>query len=124
MTIELRKYMDYVEDNEDKFFDPWEFAFEELGGKKVLFCSSSYWGYGGSIDVDILLTDGRILSYEYNFDSCCDRFDYDHPHDKIVEDIKQHATFFDNMNQYNSWVNTLPNEFDGSENERKIFKGE
>jgi hypothetical protein len=131
MSIQLQQYMDYAEDDESKFFDPWESVFEDMGGRTVLFCSSSYWGYGGSIDIDILLSDGRVLSYNYAFDSCCDRLegscDEDNNNPEIEEDVKQEATFFDDLVQYNAWVDTLPADGWGDfkeENVRKVFRRE
>lgn len=125
----LKQYMDYVDDDKEaEFFDPWDSVFETLGGVKVMFCSSSYWGYGGSIDIDILLSDGRILSYSYAFDSCCDRLEGtcdDEGQKEIEDDIKQHATYFDDLAQYNAWVDTLPGDGWGEfkeENERKVFR--
>lgn len=125
--MHLKQYMDYVDDDEQRdFFEAWELVFEGMGTQKVLFCSSSYWGYGGSIDIDILLSDGRVLSYEYAFDSCCDRLegtcdDEDNNRD-IEEDIKTHATYFDDLALYDRWVDTLPRDFDGEDNERRIFR--
>ena len=125
----LKQYMDFVHDDcGDDYFDPWESVFMTLGGVKVMFCSSSYWGYGGSIDIDILLLDGRVLSYNYAFDSCCDRLEGtcdDEDSKEIEEDVKQEATFFDDLAQYNKWVDTLPADGWGEfkeENERKIFR--
>jgi len=120
--------MDYADEEEQReFFDAWENVLEGMGAQKVLFCSSSYWGYGGSIDIDILLSDGRILSYEYAFDSCCDRLEgscEDGESTEIEEDIETHATYFDDIDQYDKWVDTLPDEEYGAreENERKVFR--
>jgi hypothetical protein len=128
--LDLKQYMDYAEDEKDRgFFEAWETIFEGIGAQKVLFCSSSYWGYGGSIDIDILLSDGRVLSYEYGFDSCCDRLEgaceEGGDNTDIEEDITTHATYFDNLTQYDAWVDTLPPDGWGDwkeENERKAFR--
>lgn len=126
----LKQYMDYIDDDKDgDFFDPWDSVFVTLGGVKVMFCSSSYWGYGGGIDIDILLLDGRVLSYSYAFDSCCDRLGEctldDEGCKEIEEDIEQEATFFDDLAQYNAWVGTLPADNWGDykgDNERRVFR--
>jgi hypothetical protein len=82
----------------------------------------------------MLCQDGRVLSYEYNFDSCCDRLegcayndddegDTEESCVEIDEDITTHATFFDTLGQYISWVDTLPDEMGGQtgmvENDRR-----
>ncbi len=118
MGINLRQYMDYADSEEDKdFFKIWENALISLGAKDILFCTSDYWGYGGSIDFDVLLSNGKVLSYSYAFDSCGDRLDYSRSPGEIEEDIDKHATYFDNITQYGSWVNTLPrDEYEDSGN--------
>jgi len=124
--MNLKQYMEHDDKNKD-FFGPWESVFEGMGAQEVLFCSSSYWGYGGSIDIDILLSDGRVLSYGYAFDSCCDRLEGscdDGEETEIIEDVEQHATYFDDLAQYDAWVDTLPDNIyrPYGEDERKIFR--
>jgi len=125
MGLDLRQYMGYTNSDEEKdFFELWEDAFVTLGAQEVLFCTSDYWGYGGSIDIDILLSDGRVLSYSYAFDSCCDRLEGTDAGSDIEDDIKESATYFDNLAQYDAWVDTLPKEddLDGDNNVRKNQK--
>ena len=114
MTLKIGSYMTYVEEEEDRaVFQSWELVFEAMGIEKVLYCSCSYWGYGGDLEIDLLLKDGRVASYDYAFDSCCDRLDYEHNGTEVEEDIKTHTTFFDTLTQYDEWVDTLPdNEWD------------
>ena len=127
MPISLKQYKEYSEDKD--YFQAWEDILNEMGAKKVLFCEITYYGYGGSIDFDILLEDGKIISYSYGFDSCCDRLTCACTKE-IDEDIRQESTFFDNMKQYNAWVDTLPDnnvfckERKAAKLQRRINKGE
>lgn len=124
-TLNIGSYMDYVDEDRGRdFFENWECAFQDMGIDKVLYCSCSYWGYGGSLELDILLNDGRVVSYDYAFDSCCDRLDYSSEQKDIDDDIMQHATFFDDLVQYDSWVDMLPKDpyDDVDENNRKNAK--
>jgi hypothetical protein len=89
------------------FFKDWENVVNDLGAKTVLFCDVDYCSYDGWLEFDILLDDGRVISYAYGFDSCCDRL-CGADKKKIKEDIKQESTFFDNIEQYDAWVDTLP----------------
>ena len=95
------------------YFKEWEDVFnDKYDAQEVIYKSVSYWGWGGWLDIDILLRDGRVLSYEYGFDSCCDRLECACS-SEIDEDITTHATFFDNIGQYVDWVETLPDEMGG-----------
>lgn len=125
MGLNLRQYMEYADSEKDKdFFEIWENALISLGAKEVLFCTSDFWGYGGSIDLDVLLSNGKVLSYSYAFDSCCDRLDYSRASKDIDDDIDSHATYFDDITQYDTWVDTLPpgEQEDSESNLRKNAK--
>lgn len=125
MSINLKQYMGYAESEEgENFFEIWEDALITLSAKDILFCTSDFWGYGGSIDFDVLLSSGKVLSYSYAFDSCCDRLDYSRSPEEIEEDITSHSTYFDDITQYDSWVDMLSSgELEDSENSlRKTAK--
>ncbi|MCP3924537.1 MAG: hypothetical protein GY714_18340 [Desulfobacterales bacterium] len=93
-VCEQARYTDILED-----------LIEELGGDKILSCNyeSDYQGY---VDIDVLLNDGRIFSYNYYYGSCsgCDCWEHaEHSNEKIIEIMKKEATFFDNIEYYNKW---------------------
>lgn len=61
--------------------------------------------YQGHVDVDALLSDGRVYSYCYYYGSCsgCDEWEAEnYSGDKIFEIMKD-ATYFDDMEQYKKW---------------------
>jgi hypothetical protein len=63
--------------------------------------------YQGHVDIDVLLSDGRVLSYEYWYGSCsgCDEWESrDLSDEEIVSTMEQEATIFDNLEQYNEWI--------------------
>lgn len=125
MGIKIQVPLDEWDEERDRdFFSEWEDVFNEMGAEKILYNSVSYWGYGGWLDIDILLKNGKVVSYEYGFDSCCDRLDYcwdedESSCDEIADDIRTHITTFDSIDQYIAWVDTLPDDIDG-ENERRV----
>lgn len=73
-----------------------------LKGKEVLYLKyeSDYQGY---VDIDVLLEDGRVFSYEYSYGSCsgCDDWEYRQLTDQqILEEMKKGATYFDKLEDY------------------------
>ncbi len=71
--------------------------------------------YEGFVDVDALLDDGRVFSYNYSYGSCggCDEWESRELTDAEVENtMMQEATYFDNIAQYNEWNSTRPNKGD------------
>lgn len=62
--------------------------------------------YEGFCYVEILLKDGRVFSYGYEFDYRDGRDDWEIrylPEDEIKKEMKEDATYFDNIDQYNKW---------------------
>jgi hypothetical protein len=77
----------------------------ELGGKDVLRLDY-YSDYQGHVDLDVLLNDGRVFSYQYSYGSCsgCDGWEYRGLSDKEIKtEMLRDATFFDDMEQYYAW---------------------
>ena len=87
----------------------------ELGGKEVLRLEYES-DYSGYVDIDVLLEDGRVISYKYWYGSCsgCDDWELRSLTDEdIKQEMRQEATFFDNLESYNKW-----REMVNKENER------
>lgn len=66
--------------------------------------------YQGFVDVDILLEDGRVFSYKYYYGSCegCDDWENRNLLDtEIADEMLQEATFFDNIDQYNKYIESI-----------------
>lgn len=62
--------------------------------------------YQGFVDISALLSDGRVFSFLYYYGSCngCDDWESRELNNEQVKDeMKQHATFFDNIEQYKHW---------------------
>lgn len=83
-----------------------------LGGKKVLRLDyeSDYQGY---VDIDVLLSDGRVFSYMYSYGSCsgCDEWEArDLSDEQIGEAMLQEATFFASIGAYNDWRKKVNDE--------------
>jgi len=82
-----------------------ENVLDRLGAEKIL--KEEYEDdYQGYIDVDVLLKDGRVFSYEYSYGSCsgCDSWEaMDYSIEQIEAEMLTEATFFDNIDQYNKW---------------------
>lgn len=78
---------------------------EELVGKKLLRKEyESNWQ--GFVDVDVLLTDGRVFSYKYYYGSCsgCDEWESEMYTDLEIKNIMlKEATIFNNLIDYNKW---------------------
>lgn len=65
--------------------------------------------YSGYVDIDVLLEDGRVFSYLYNYGSCsrCDEWERrDLSHNEIMEVMKTECTYFDSTRQYQKWIET------------------
>ncbi len=76
-----------------------------LGGEKVLRLDYEG-GYQGHVDIDVLLSDGRVFSYKYWYGSCsgCDEWEArDLSDEQIGEVMLQEATFFASIDAYNDW---------------------
>lgn len=67
-------------------------------------------GHSGYVDIDVLLKDGRVFSYNYLYGSCsgCDEWECRNlPRDDIEKIMKQEATFFDSLEQYKKWSENI-----------------
>lgn len=78
-----------------------------LLGKEVLRLEYEA-DYSGYVDIDVLLEDGRVISYKYWYGSCsgCDGW-IELPEKQIKERMKaemqQEATFFESLESYGKW---------------------
>ena len=62
--------------------------------------------YQGDVDVDILLSDGRLICYYYSYGSCsgCDTWEAESLTDEqIKEEMKTGATYFSSFDEYQQW---------------------
>jgi len=62
--------------------------------------------YQGFVDVDVLLKDGKVFSYNYSYGSCsvCDEWESRELTDEEIKIImKTESTIFDDIEQYNEW---------------------
>lgn len=72
----------------------------------IILREVSHCDYQGDVDVDILLSDGRVFSYYYSYGSCsgCDTWEAEGLTDEQVkEEMKTKATYFSNFNEYQQW---------------------
>lgn len=63
--------------------------------------------YSGSVDIDVLLKDGRVFSYYYSYGSCygCDDWEHRNLSDKIIKlEMLREATFFKDMQEYERFI--------------------
>jgi hypothetical protein len=63
--------------------------------------------YQGFVNIDALLDDGRVFSYNYSYGSCsgCDEWEDRELKDAAIEEIMSNeATYFDDIDQYNKWL--------------------
>lgn len=63
--------------------------------------------YQGFVDVDVLLSDGRVFSYAYSYGSCSECDEWENlglSYEEIINTILQEATFFNSINEYNQWL--------------------
>ena len=93
-------------------------ALDMLGGGKEVLRVDYISDYQGYLDIDVLLNDGRVFSYMYEYGSCsgCDpwegtEFDFDKNsgHPKLACFILDEATIFDDMTQYVAWRSSITN---------------
>lgn len=87
----------------------------ELQADKVLYedFKDDYQGY---VEVDVLLKDGRVFSYRYSYGSCsgCDEWeDRGLTDEEIVQQMKIEATFFNNLSDYNAFLEKVPENYNG-----------
>jgi hypothetical protein len=62
--------------------------------------------YQGFVDIDVLLENGRVFSYNYSYGSCsgCDEWeDRSYSDAEIAEEMREHAVLFENIDEYNLW---------------------
>lgn len=77
----------------------------ELGAVKVLREEFEN-DWQGFVDVDILLNDGRVYSFYYSYGSCsgCDAWEANnYSEETIKQEMKNDASYFDNIDHYNTW---------------------
>ena len=71
--------------------------------------------YQGFVDCSVLLEDGKVFSYKYWYGSCsgCDEWESDDlTEDQIAQRMLSEATFFENIEQYNTWRAGCENDDD------------
>jgi hypothetical protein len=93
---------------DSRYGDILEDVLSFLNGKEILYKSYED-DYQGYVDVDMLLSDGRVFSYYYSYGSCsgCDEWEAEeYSNEKIKVIMIQEATFFDNIDMYNEWCKT------------------
>ena len=81
-------------------------ALESLGGLVVLKENFEN-DYQGFVDVDVLLSDGRIFSYSYSYGSCsgCDTWEAKgYTDEEVIQEMKETATYFNNTEEYEAWL--------------------
>ena len=89
---------------------------DRLGGEKILRLEyeSDYQGY---VDIDVLLSDGTVMSYYYSYGSCsgCDSWEAEDLDDAGIESaMLQEMTFFSNIHEYNLWCEDVKNNSNNS----------
>lgn len=63
--------------------------------------------YQGFVDVDVLLSDGRVFSYAYSYGSCsgCDEWEnLGLSTEEIKKTMLTEATIFNSIEEYNKWI--------------------
>lgn len=81
----------------------------KLRGEEILRLSYES-DYQGDVDIDVLLSDGRVFSYNYNYGSCsgCDEWESRGLSDNEIEaTMLSEATIFDSRKQYDKWRKTI-----------------
>ena len=76
-----------------------------LSAERILYCKFVA-DWQGEVDIDVLLRDGRVFSYYYNYGSCsgCDEWEAkDYSDSEINQIMEKEATFFDDIQQYSDW---------------------
>ena len=92
-----------------------EYALNGLGAEEILYCRYEA-SWQGDMDIDVLLSDGRVASYHYYYGSCsgCDRwegeFGYDNETESIANVMLDEMTIFESVETYERWKKTLPDE--------------
>lgn len=86
----------------------WQEAIDSLGGGVEVLFEDAYSDWQGHLDMDVLLTDGRVASYYYSYGSCsgCDR--WEDSGENVTQVMLDEMTIFDNREQYDKWVASLP----------------
>lgn len=83
-----------------------ESVIKKLGGGVEFLRKEYESGYQGEVDVDILLSDGRVFSYFYRYGSCygCDEWEARELFDEEIEAVMlQECTIFDTRESYEQW---------------------
>lgn len=81
-------------------------AIDKMGGAKEILRLEYESSYSGEVDIDVLLNDGRVVSYHYYYGSCsgCDEWEDAELTDEQIEDIMtQESTIFPNIEKYTEW---------------------
>lgn len=95
-----------------RYSDVLESLLKKLKAKQVLR-EHSIDDWQGEVDVDVLLEDGRVFSYYYSYGSCsgCDGWEAEGLDDGQIEaEMAKDATYFDNIEQYNQYLNMKGNK--------------
>lgn len=95
-------------------------ALEKLGGgEKILYVQAKA-DYQGYLDLDVLLSDGRVFSYFYSYGSCswCDPWiggdldeGYDSGYPKLADHMIQEATIFANVAEWEIWARKAQHDY-------------
>ena len=98
--IEIQKEVEYA-----RYSRNLESIVNRLSGVEILRkeYESTYQGF---VDVDVLLSDGRVFSYCYSYGSCsgCDEWEGKNLSDDEIESVMmQESTIFNNRESYNQW---------------------
>ena len=78
----------------------------ELKGVNVLRLEYDESDYQGFVDIDVLLENGKVFSYMYNYGSCsgCDTWEAEgYSYEQIKQIMLKESTMFDNIELYNKW---------------------
>lgn len=89
-----------------RYSDVFDSLLESMGGGKELLKIDFESDYQGFVDADVLLNDGRVISYRYYYGSCsgCDEWESRAMNDKeIMDAMSQEATVFNNIEDYNKF---------------------
>ncbi len=91
-----------------------QMAVDSLGGGKEVLFEDAYADWQGYLDMDVLLHDGRVVSYYYSYGSCsgCDpwegEFSYDTQEFSVSQVMLDEMTIFTDRAEYDRWVASLP----------------
>jgi hypothetical protein len=86
-----------------------ETLINELGGIKILRLQYES-GCKGSVNIDVLLLDGKVFSYQYSYgyNSSCDNWELRNLSDKqIISEMKENAHYYASISACEEWRNLI-----------------